>query len=256
MSRIAGLLLAIRQLRWYNPAMLENGKDRFIFTKSYEIAYALFRMAGQIKESDFSERLRALGGALLQASAGQEYAESSRLLQVIECLAKFAGDVNFISPANSNILLGEIYTLDAAIIEYRNAANNDQFNLSDIFSKTEPEAAAPADIYNNPANENTRNENPAMEISAIDDSVHEIAERGEAANAANNMKAEIRQSTIVEKIRQSGNCRLKDIRELLPDTSERTIRYDLQSLLEKHLIERVGDGGPSVYYRILEPVKG
>jgi DNA-binding HxlR family transcriptional regulator len=233
--------------------MLENGKDRFIFTKSYEIAYALFRMAAQIKENDFSQRLRSLGGALLQASAGQDYAEAGRSLQVIECLAKFAGDVNFISPANSNILLGEVYTLDAAIIEYRNAANKDQFNLSDIFSKTEPEATPPAEVYNNPAMENNpANENPAMEIAALEYSTHELPEIDEPANAANNMKAEIRQSTIVDKIRQSGNCRLKEIRELLPDTSERTIRYDLQSLLERHLVERVGDGGPSVYYRIPE----
>jgi len=47
----------------------------------------------------------------------------------------------------------------------------------------------------------------------------------------------MRQSAIVERIRQSGNCRLKDIREILPDTSERTLRYDLQSLLEKNLID-------------------
>jgi hypothetical protein len=231
--------------------MLENGKDRFIFTKSYEIAYALFRMAGQIAEKDFSERLRALGSALLQASAGQDYAEASKSLQMIECLAKFAGDVNFISPANSNILLGEIYTLDAAIIEHRNAANSDRLNLSEIFSKADPEVAPPPALYDNPAIEN-----PAMEDAAIDNPANESMETTEAHNSANNIKAEMRQSTIVEKIRQSGNCRLKDIRELLPDISERTIRYDLQSLLEKHLIERIGDGGPSVYYRTPELVEG
>ena len=223
--------------------MLENGKDRFIFTKSYEIAYALFRMAGQIEEKDFSERLRVLGGSLLQASAGQDYAEASKALQMIECLAKFAGDVNIISSANSNIFLGEIYTLDAAIIEYRNAANNDRLNLSDIFSKTEPEVTPPPVVYDNPANNN-----PATEIA--------VSEMPVMDSAANNMKAEMRQSTIVERIRQSGNCRLKDIRELLPDTSERTIRYDLQSLLEKNLIERVGDGGPSVFYRLRELAQG
>jgi repressor of nif and glnA expression len=42
---------------------------------------------------------------------------------------------------------------------------------------------------------------------------------------------------------------LKDIQEVLPDTSERTIRYDLQTLLEQNLIERIGNAGPSVFYR-------
>lgn len=60
----------------------------------------------------------------------------------------------------------------------------------------------------------------------------------------------IRQSAILDKIRQSGNCRLKDIQEMLLDCSERTIRYDLQTLAERGLIERIGVGGPSVFYRI------
>jgi hypothetical protein len=181
-------------------------------------------------------------------------------------LAKFAGDVNLISPANSNILLGEIYTLDAAIIESRNAANNDRLNLSDIFSKAEPEVTPPAVMYDNPAIEDvatedaaieeSANDNPAMKIAAVAANSNPARHIPATENPANNINAEIRQSTIVEKIRQSGNCRIKDIKELLPDTSERTIRYDLQSLLEKHLIERVGEGGPSVFYRLRELAQG
>jgi len=59
----------------------------------------------------------------------------------------------------------------------------------------------------------------------------------------------IRQNIILERIRQSGNCRLKEIQDVLPNTSERTIRYDLQTLLEQGLIERIGNAGPSVFYR-------
>ncbi len=243
--------------------MLENGKDRFIFTKSYEIAYALFRMAGEIEEKDFSERLRSLGGALLQAASGHDYAEASRSLQVVECLAKFAGDVNMISPANANILLGEIYTLDAAIIEYRNAANRDRINLSDIFSKADPEVTPPAAMaYEDAAINNPAESYPATEAETAmypaTATAGEAPEEPAAAgsyrhesheNAGSVMKAEVRQAAIVDRIRQSGNCRLKDIQEVLPDASERTIRYDLQSLVERNLIERVGHGGPSVFYR-------
>jgi repressor of nif and glnA expression len=35
----------------------------------------------------------------------------------------------------------------------------------------------------------------------------------------------------------------------LPDTSERTIRYDLQTLVEQSLVERIGNAGPLVFYR-------
>jgi len=65
------------------------------------------------------------------------------------------------------------------------------------------------------------------------------------------VKSAIRQSVILEKIRQIGNCRIKDIQDTLPDTSERTIRYDMQNLTKQGLVERVG-GGPSSYYRVRE----
>ena len=45
--------------------MKETGKERFILTKSYEAAYALFRLASPMQEKDFAEQLRAAGTALL-----------------------------------------------------------------------------------------------------------------------------------------------------------------------------------------------
>ncbi len=62
----------------------------------------------------------------------------------------------------------------------------------------------------------------------------------------------IRQSAIVDKIRQSGNqeTQLKDIIAGFNDVSERTIRYDLQKLCNQGILERIGSGGPSTYYKI------
>jgi len=42
---------------------------------------------------------------------------------------------------------------------------------------------------------------------------------------------------------------MKDIQEYLPESSERTIRYDLQDLVEQGVIERIGNGGPATFYR-------
>ena len=66
----------------------------------------------------------------------------------------------------------------------------------------------------------------------------------------NGMNSTIRQSAILEKIRQSGNkqSQLKDIIAAFPDISERTMRYDLQKLCFQGLIERIGNGGPGSYY--------
>lgn len=63
------------------------------------------------------------------------------------------------------------------------------------------------------------------------------------------LDATIRQSAIMEKIRQLPNCQLKDLMGSFTDVSERTLRYDLQRLFSQGLIERVG-AGPSTYYVI------
>jgi hypothetical protein len=229
--------------------MNDNGKERFVFTKSYEIAYALFRIAGTMKEKDFPERLRSLGAALLEATAGQDYGDARKALQGIECFVKFAGDVGLMGPANTDTLLREVYVLDAAVIERMNAAKSTSVDLSEIFSQVIPAV----DDY--PAT-SAPSEASSVAVGVADavPNGREPAIHFSDSEPSPSIKAEIRQSAILEKIRQSGNCRIKDLQDILPASSERTIRYDLQSLLERNLIERIGNGGPSVSYRIRQSV--
>ncbi len=214
--------------------MKETGKERFILTKAYEVAYALFRLAAQMQEKDFAEQLRASGAALLAASAAEDYAAAGRSLRVMECLVKFGGDVGLIGTPNVDVMTREIFALDAAIAERRTAVKTDEVNVAEIFSKPEiaerSVASEPAIDKEPVSTESFRSGEPAIRQPANNDSL-------------------IRQNAILERIRQSGNCRLKEIQDILPNTSERTIRYDLQTLLERGLIERIGNAGPSVFYR-------
>ena len=251
--------------------MSETGKERFILTKSYEIAYALFRIAGTIGERDFAERLRATGAGILEAAAVEDFAAARKPLQAIEALVKFAGDVNIMTLANADLLLREVYVLDAAVVERMNAAKAPALDLSEIFSAEPvppaedpaPASAETADPYgSNPANAASVAEsmNPANAANMTDASRQANGSRNgsNAAYAAATgntesvgfLRADVRQATILDRIRQSGNCRIKELQEALPGCSERTLRYDLQSLLERNLIERIGNGGPAVSYRM------
>jgi hypothetical protein len=219
--------------------MKETGKERFILTKAYEVAYALFRLAAPTNEKDFAEQLRASGTALLSAAAAEDYAAAERSIQVMECLVKFGGDIGMIGAPNVDVMMREIYALDATIVERKTAAKTDEVDVAEIFSKPDvpvrpierprafQEVFHPVDAPAMP--EPLLNQEPAIRQSANDSA--------------------IRQNAILARIRQSGNCRLKDIQEVLPGISERTIRYDLQTLLEQGLIERIGNAGPSVFYR-------
>ena len=214
--------------------MKENGKERFILTKAYEVAYALFRLAAQMQEKDFAESLRASGTAMLSAAAAEDYAAAGRSLRVVECLVKFGGDVGMIGTPNVDVMTREIFALDAAIAECKTVAKTDEVNVAEIFSK--PEVVK-------------RSAEPAIEPAPMrmEDFRAQPQPHPQPRQPSND--SAIRQSAILARIRQSGNCRMKDIQEMLPDTSERTIRYDLQTLVEQNLVERIGNAGPLVFYR-------
>ncbi len=45
-------------------------------------------------------------------------------------------------------------------------------------------------------------------------------------------------------------CHIKDVIQSMPGISERTIRYDVQRLVDKGIIERIGTGGPNSFFRL------
>jgi len=59
-----------------------------------------------------------------------------------------------------------------------------------------------------------------------------------------------RQDIIISMLRIRSLCHIRDIVSALPGVSERTIRYDIQQLVNKRFIERVGTGGPNSFLRL------
>jgi hypothetical protein len=59
-----------------------------------------------------------------------------------------------------------------------------------------------------------------------------------------------RNEIIINILTKRSLCHLKDLITALPNVSERTIRYDVQRLVDKGMIERVGTGGPNSFFRL------
>jgi hypothetical protein len=59
-----------------------------------------------------------------------------------------------------------------------------------------------------------------------------------------------RRKVIIELLEQKPMCHIKDVMAALPHVSERTLRYDIKSLVDKGVIERAGGGGPHSFLRI------
>jgi hypothetical protein len=59
-----------------------------------------------------------------------------------------------------------------------------------------------------------------------------------------------RREAILKLVEKRNLCHIKDVLSTLPDTSARTLRYDIQKMVDKGVLERVGSGGPNSFFRL------
>lgn len=229
--------------------MFESGKKGNAAKKAYEIAYALFRISAKIAESSIKEKIESEAIDLLISANAENYGKAARSVAAIDALIKFAIDLNLVSISNGDILLRELSAMNEIVLECLD--KSDEVDVSKFFSKSKESAIkdvarASSSVVIRPVWENGAG---FSEKSAIPRSPQQ-EDKEKSGNPAIVIKSGNRQIAILDKIRQSGNCKLKEIQDILPDCSERTIRYDLEELIERNLVERVGAGGPAVSYRI------
>ena len=221
--------------------MFETGKKGNAAKKAYEIAYAIFRVAAKMEESGVKKQIESQALALLVSANAEEYGNAAKATAAIDALVKFAIDLNLISIPNGDILLREISAMNEALVECLD--RGDDVDVSKFFGSTEKQASIVV-----PRHSELREESLEILRGAQDDK----GESGNfhSGNPAIVLKSGNRQIAILDRIRKSGNCKLKEIQEVLPDCSERTLRYDLEELIERNLVERIGVGGPAVSYKI------
>ncbi len=219
--------------------MRENGNQSSngVLTKAYEISYAAFRIASRTGSVALREHLERQALSLLDAATVENYGWINIVSRAIGYLIRFGGDVGLVNEENKETILRELAELDARVAGTEKPAVIEPVPLDDIFSGQEP-------LFRN---ELIRKARPAIrQTERKEDRDSEQLRERERESA----DPSIRQETIFNIIRQSGNCRLRDLTAALPDYSERTLRYDLETLSLQGLVERIGNGGPAVFYRI------
>lgn len=256
-----------------------SAEKDFVSKKAYEISYAIIRIADAQKDQVFRDHLVRFGYDLLQAALAGEYEKVQVIHTSLEQFVRLGTDTNRVTPLHLQVLFGEFKKFGAAVSGCL-AGAKEEVRLDNFFTVQAPlpvmqEAAADTAISNKPlpAASFAFAPNPAISISPAPAVVagpgNSVAEYGssreEDADGFSSVNgilqkvsfdnrrrdsASVRQSAILGQLRESGNCHLKDLLRALPDVSERTIRYDLQGLIERGLVERVGPGGPATYYRV------
>lgn len=210
--------------------MPEGSFDQFFSRKAYEISYAAFRIAAAMRLRGLSEEITREAAEFLGATARRDYGESRKMAVALEYLLRLASDAGAIAQKTAFLALEEINRFISAFDEYSASLEPPAVSLEGIFSQ------APAHLESPPPRERNKEEDLEMAEPIM--------------RQSHGRSPEGRHAAILGVIRrQNGNCRLKDIQDALPEASERTLRYDVQDLIDQGVVERVGNGGPHMRYK-------
>ena len=181
----------------------------FTNQKAQAISLALIKVSVYIKRRSLRDRIEGLAFELLEGVAAKDIPSVLETVDVLASLISFGKSIYEIEPINASMLSKELDNFNLAI---RQSAG-----FEDKREKERVPIKSDADTQQN-------------------------------SNGGNGINSTIRQSAIIEKIRQSGNAAMKDLITLFPDISERTLRYDIQRLCNQGMVKRIGNGGPASYY--------
>ncbi|MBI3588791.1 MAG: DeoR family transcriptional regulator [Candidatus Liptonbacteria bacterium] len=246
--------------------------EQFLYQKAFEIGYAVLRLIPNLKGDSLASYLEERSLDLVDAVSVGEYDRAKLAILSLGHLLQLGAEANLVSYKVTEVVSEELSHLNAAIDNFDNEEPIPEIDIKEVmveaknaFKKSgkkevaSEENSSLSDLDSSDAQEYadfrvTQEVRDDEEINVTDSfGLLKSAISGNTAKV-NSYSGQERNSIILEKIRQSGYCRLRDLQELLPEISERTIRYDLEKLSGTGLIERFGNGGPATYYRMKRQV--
>ncbi|MEK7555430.1 MAG: DeoR family transcriptional regulator [Patescibacteria group bacterium] len=207
--------------------MSDNSKN-FIKQRSFEIAWAVFRVAALVRHPKLKIELENTAIDFLS----QLNDLRCRSIEILEGLVKLAEAINEINPINAKVLYREMENLQITIqtANGKRQTATQGVEIESIFSK-------PPMIIDNESKRQTANGNP----------------NGKRQEQTESGKLYLERKPLILKAIQesSKNLQFKDLIEILPDICERTVRNDIQRLCDEGIVERIGGGGPHSYYKFI-----
>jgi hypothetical protein len=269
--------------------------NEFFIQRSFEVVWAVFRVA------EHATRLKVQQG-LEDKALDYLLAKDMKSLDGLEEIVRFGAQIRDIGQVNANVLLREIGTLRAAMLELADIQRKQLApaitpesapRIEEIFAKPpmrvadlleairkgmgEDKKEVSEDKTNDIASRKITTDGQASEsgkspASEIKSPASEINSPASIANSPallrpdrpglqtgaaidkSRFEAAIgfkeRNDIIMQILTKRSLCHMKDLMGVLPNVSERTVRYDVQRLVDKGVIERVGTGGPNSFFRM------
>lgn len=222
-----------------------------------EMSVALIKVSVGVRRMEFRHRLEKLCFDIVENAAISNFEILLKNIETIDSLIRFGKIIYEVEPVTAETILQECSEVRSLIKQY--SGIDFESDIAEIMALQRtiiPENKKKRQSKKEEGELEKKNEvsGNSIENTAIQKENTAIAliENGTKENEDSSNNAAMRQSAIVDKIRQMNGkqVQLKDIIAEFEEVSERTIRYDLQKLCSQGLLERVGPGGPTTYYRI------
>jgi DNA-binding transcriptional ArsR family regulator len=218
--------------------------------KAYTLAYATFRLAASLANPAIRHTLEESCLTLLTAALKSDVAGSKNAATVLEYLLALMRDTGMVHVQSAELVFGEIEHFKKELESIPSQKEAPVISKEEIFP-ADSNGKNPSIFTAVWSEENYGKESGNSNATDLNPAIAALAQGPTIIPPQVSEESFVtRKEKILQRIRQSGNCRMKDLQEILKDTSERTLRYDLQRLVQEGSVERVGPGGPATYYRI------
>lgn len=210
------------------PNMPNSREAERIAEHAHDISFAVFRVARLMKHRELRSEVENASIVFVRDLTEDAASALERLIRLSESV----GEMNKI---NADVLHSEIRKFNSAIRQFHSAIAelSIQADISDLFGNGDG--------------------NSTRELMISDDAIADKM-RAKRVREVQSMSPETRQSSVLEFIRQfPDGCRMKDISGEFEGVSERTIRADIQKLVDDGFVER--DGGKSGPFSYLRPTE-
>jgi hypothetical protein len=229
--------------------------------RARKIAVMLVKVSVHVRRREFRTKLEGLAMDLVTGVALSDIPEVAGTAKAVKGMLDFGKVIYEIEPMNAVMISEECDGLVESLgkeSDFKDSEQKQVIKAKDVSAGISVSTKAPKLIIDvgqqvsKPGKEIAKLFSKNFNKSALDIIGNRIAELPNRQEAFGEENPAIRQSAIIDRIKEFGNrqIQLKDIVAALPGVSERTVRYDIQRLCNQGVLERVGAGGPGTHYRL------
>ena len=234
-----------------------NSSERSkVVRKAFEIAYAFFRIAQVASSRAYGDSLEVLGVRFIQGVVREDRQKTLAACEEGDQILNLGLGCDLVGIQNGATVLAMMEEIKNSAVNFSSSAREadilpvNNFNGQGTLNWGEAgmgSRQAQAEEASDQTQEETQViiSNEETPDASRDETKEPIFREPEVVFQS--VSGEAKQLAILNHIRKSGEIRMRDLQNLFPDVNERLLRYHLQKLGQKGLVQQVGSAAATYY---------